>query len=109
MTKAGFRKCLQDKVVREPRNCDSDKGGEHRGLKQEQDIQQLRGGRRNRQKRHFRKDNSVKKAETGVSMLVCTSSDLHTGGTTKCWGSESCHAPLMLIKRKPFRKLLVLF
>lgn len=82
MTKAGFRKCLQDKAVREPRNCDSDRGGEHRGLKQEQDIQQLRGGGRNRQKRHFRKDNSMKKAETGVSMPVCTSSDLHTGGTT---------------------------
>ena len=49
MTKAGFRKCLQDKAVREPRNCDSDRGGEHRGLKQEQDIQQLRGGGRNRQ------------------------------------------------------------
>lgn len=82
MTKAGFRKCLQDKVVREPRNCDSDRGGEHRGLEQEQDIQQLRGGGRNRQKRRFRKDNSVRKAETGVSMLVCRSSGQHTGGTT---------------------------
>ena len=27
----------------------------------------------------------------------------------KCWGGESCHTPLTLMKRKPFRKLLVLF
>lgn len=55
MTKAGFRKCLQDKVVREPRNCDSDKGGEHRGLKQEQDIQQLRGGKKEQTEKAFQK------------------------------------------------------
>lgn len=78
MNKAGFKKCLQDKVVREPRNCDSDRGGEHRSLEQEQDIQQLRGGGRNRQKRHFRKDNTVKKVERQGSQCWCVQAQAGT-------------------------------
>lgn len=103
MNKAGFKKCLQDKVVTEPRKCDSDRGGEHRSLEQELDIQQLRRGGRNTQK-----DNTMKKAERQGSQCWCVQAQAGTQEAPHtCWGRESCHAPIMLMKRKCFRKLLV--
>lgn len=56
--------------MREPRNCDSDRGGEHRGLEQEQDIQQLRGeegiDRKGVQKRQQREKSRDRSLHAGV-------------------------------------------
>ena len=102
MNKAGFKKCLQDKVVTEPRKCDSDRGGEHRSLEQEQDLQQLRRGGRNRQKRQHRE----KSREAGVSMLVCTSSGRHTGGTAHMLGKGVLPRPNYAHEEEMFQKAL---
>lgn len=108
--KAGFSKCSQDNVVREPSNSDwGQRWG--RDLEHEQDCQQVRWGRRKRQKRHFRKVPWERHRDAGIpvwlSWLHRRSSLAHRKHYINAGEIPACpRPPIRLMKRRKIQKAL---